>query len=228
LPPQLPPPPVDDLVAIYAGMGLDVTPEHILAGHAVGLSMISTEHAVAPEEGPRVEADMPWGASHFVTEPGGVDDLGHAIDGYFGGLWRKLLASAHPAPVVIARYPAPGTADVPVTWLPARTSPGPYGGGSRNRIIFSLSNAVDPASLSAGTAALIGPDGDAVPQLPGFPKAGPYGGDAGTHSVLLYPARDLDPCTRYTVRIGTGVRDIAGAALPEAVTWTFRTACAGA
>src|SRR4051794_17905111 len=62
LPPQLPPPPVDDLVQIYADLGLDVTPEHILAGQAVGLSMISAEHAVAPEEGPRVEQDMPWSA----------------------------------------------------------------------------------------------------------------------------------------------------------------------
>lgn len=225
LPPQLPPPPVDDLVQVYTDMGLAVTPEHILSGNTVGLSMISAEHAVAPEEGPRVEQDMPWSASHFVTAPGGVDDLGHAIDGYFEGLWRKLLADRHPDPVVIARYPYPGSSDVPATWLPARTSPGPTGGGSRNRIIFSLSNAIDPASLSPETARIVGPDGEDVAQLDGFPRAGPYGGDAGTHSVLLYPRADLEPCARYRVVIGTGIRDIQGGRLAEPVEWSFRTIC---
>jgi hypothetical protein len=205
-------------------MGLDVTPEHILAGHAVGLGMISTEHAVAPEEGPRVEEDMPWAASHFVTEPGGVDDVGQAIEGYYRGLWRKLLDAAHPAPVVIARYPAPGSSDVPVKWLPARTSPGPYGGGSRNRIIFALSNAVDPASVSPHTARIVGPDGRDVAQLPGFPHPGPYGAADGTHTTLLYPAQDLAPCERYRVVIGPGIRDVQGGALAEPVEWTFRTA----
>ena len=50
-----------------------------------------------------------------------MDDRGHAITGYFEGLWRKLLASAHPSPVVIARYPYPDSTDVPSTWLPAQS-----------------------------------------------------------------------------------------------------------
>jgi hypothetical protein len=225
LPPQLAPPPVDDLVQVYADMGLDVTPEHILAGHSVGLAMISAEHAVAPEEGPRVEQDMPWSAGHFVTEPGGVDDLGQAIKGYFEGLWRKLLAPAHPDPVVIARYPWPGRTDVPATFLPARTSPGPYGGGSQARIIFALSNAIDEKSLTPGTARILGPHGETIPQLPGFPHPGPYGAADGTHAAMLYPARDLEPCTPYRVVIGPGLRDIQGGRLRDPVEWSFRTSC---
>ena len=228
LPPQLPPPPVDDLVEVYADLGLDVTPEHILAGHAVGLSMISAEHAVAPEEGPRVEQDMPWAASHFVTSPGGVNDVGHAIDGYFTALWHRLLDDTPPAPQVTRRYPHPGTDDVPITWLPARTSPGPYGGGARNRIIFVLSNAVDPASVAPQNARLLDPEGNEVPQLSGFPRPGPYGAADGTHAVLLYPASDLRPCARYRVEVTTGIRDIDGASLTAPVRWSFRTAdCPG-
>ena len=225
LPPQLPVPPLDDLVAVYADMGLDVTPEHILAGHVVGLGMISAEHAVAPEEGPRVEQDMPWSASHFVTEPGGVDDLGRAIKGYYEGLWRKLLASSHPAPEVIARYPAPGSTDVPSTWMPARTSPGPHGGGAKQRVVFAMSNAIDPASLTSDTARIVGPEGQDVPQLQGFPRVGPYGGDAGTHSAMLYPAANLRPCAQYRVVVGPGVRDIQGGVLADPVEWSFRTIC---
>jgi hypothetical protein len=224
LPPQLPAPPVSDLVAVYADLGLNVTPEHILTGHAVGLAMISAEHAVAPKEGPRVERDMPWSAGHFVTEPGGVDDLGHAIDGYMRALWRKLRSDTHPAPVVTRRYPHPGADDVPATWLPARTSPGPYGGGSRNRIIFVLSNAVDAASLTPSTARLLDADGAEVTLLPGFPRPGPYGAADGTHAVLLYPAADLEPCARYRVEVTTGVRDMAGAPLEHPDRWGFRTA----
>jgi hypothetical protein len=224
LPPQLPPPPVRDLVQVYSDMGLHVTPEHILAGHAVGLGMISAEHAAAPEEGPRVVHDMPWASSHFVTEPGGVNDLGHAIDGYYLALWRKLRSDRHPRPEVTRRYPYPGADDVPVTWLPARTSPGPYGGGSRNRIIFVLSNAVDGSSVTPDTARLLDADGTAVPQLSGFPRPGPYGAADGTHAVLLYPSADLEPCSRYTVEVTTGVRDLAGAPLEHSDRWDFRTA----
>ncbi len=158
-----------------------------------------------------------------MTSPGGVEDVARGIDGYFRALWRKLREPSHPAPRVTSRYPRPGTTGVPATWLPARTSPGPYGGGSANRIVFVLSNAVDEGSLSPQTARIVGPDGVDVPQLAGFPRPGPYGAAEGTHAVMLYPAVDLQPCSRYTVQVTTGVRDTAGAALAEPVQWSFRT-----
>ncbi len=59
LPPQLAAPARHGPRAGLCGPGLDVTPEHIMAGHAIGLAMMSAERAVAAEEGPRVEQDMP-------------------------------------------------------------------------------------------------------------------------------------------------------------------------
>ena len=222
------PPPVADLVAIYAEMGMDVTPEHILAGNAIGTAMMSAERAAAAEEGPRVQEDMPWSAANFVTEPGGVDDVGHAIDGYFGAHVAQAARRGAPAPRVSARYPAPGSTGVPAAgWLPARTAPGPSVGGAQHRILFALSGAVAPESLNPATVRLVDPGGADVPQLPGFPQAGPYGGDAGTHSVMLYPAQDLEPCARYTVVVTRGVRDILGTPLGHDVRWRFATACPG-
>jgi hypothetical protein len=219
-------PPVDDLVAVYARRGLTVTPEHILAGHAVSNAAMSLERAVAPQESPRVQEDMPWSSSHFVTAPGGVEFTGEAIAGYYEALWRKLTEAEHPAPRVVALYPEPGAKDVPSQWLPARTAPGPATGGGDQRIWAALGNAVEPASVTAETFKVLGPDGTAVTPLPGFPRPGPWGSDGGTHSILFYPAADLVPCARYTAVLTTGLRDLDGAALERERRWTFQTAAA--
>jgi hypothetical protein len=217
-------PPVDDLVEVYARRGLTVTPEHIVAGHAVSNAAMSLERAVAPEESPRVQEDMPWSSSHFVTAPGGVEFSADAIAGYYEALWRKLTEPGHPAPRTVAVYPEPGADDVPARWLPARTAPGPATGGGDLRIWAALGNAVDPASVTPETFKLLGPGGAPMPPLQGFPRPGPWGADGGTHSILFYPGADLEPCTRYTAVITTGLRDLDGAALEGERRWSFRTA----
>jgi hypothetical protein len=217
-------PPVDDLVDVYARRGLTVTPEHILAGHAVSNAAMSLERAVAPEESPRVQEDMPWSASHFVTEPGGVEFTAGAIAGYYEALWRKLTASEHPAPEVVALYPDPNAKDVPTQWLPARTAPGPATGGGELRIWAALGNAVEPSTVTPDTFKLLDEDGVAVAPLEGFPRPGPWGSDGGTHSILFYPAADLAPCERYTAVITTGLRDLDGASLESERRWSFRAA----
>jgi len=210
-------------VQVYARRGLNVTPEHILAGHTVADTMMSLERAVAPEEGPRVAEDMPWSASHFDTAPGGVEFSAGAIAGYYEALWRKLTSDSHPAPRVVAIYPAADAADVPVKWLPAKTSPGPATGGGDRRIWAALGNAVEPSTVNASTFKLLDSDGAPVEPLPGFPRPGPWGADGGTHSILFYPAADLEPCKRYTAVITTGVRDLAGTPLASEYRWSFRT-----
>ena len=217
-------PPVQDLVEVYARRGLTVTPEHILAGHAVSNAAMSLERAVAPEESPRVQEDMPWSASHFVTEPGGVEFTAGAIAGYYEALWRKLTEAEHPAPRVVAIHPEPGADDVPSQWLPARTAPGPATGGGELRIWAALGHAVEPSTVTPETFKLLAADGTPVTPLEGFPKPGPWGADGGTHSILFYPAADLEPCARYTAVITTGLRDLAGASLEKERRWTFRAA----
>jgi hypothetical protein len=217
-------PPVNDLVEVYGRRGLTVTPEHIMAGHAVSNAAMSLERAVAPEESPRVQEDMPWSASHFVTEPGGVDFTAEAIAGYYEALWRKLTALEHPAPEVVAIHPEPGARDVPVQWLPARTAPGPATGGGELRIWAALGHAVEPSTVTPETFKLLDAAGAPVTPLAGFPRPGPWGADGGTHSILFYPAADLVPCARYTAVITTGLLDLEGASLEKEQRWTFQTA----
>jgi hypothetical protein len=211
-------------VQVYARRGLTVTPEHILAGHAVSNAAMSLERAVAAQEGPRVKRDMPWSAANFVTAPGGVEFTAGAIAGYYEALWRKLTSDSHPDPRVVAIYPAKGAADVPVDWLPARTSPGPASGGGDRRIWAALGNAVEPETVNASTFKLLDSDGAPVAPLAGFPRPGPWGPDGGTHSILFYPAADLEPCRQYTAVITTGLRDLDGASLASDYHWSFRTA----
>ena len=218
------PPPVADLVEVYERRGLSVTPEHILAGHAASSAAMSAERAVAPEEGPRTQQDMPWSSARFVTAPGGVEFAAGAIAGYYEALWRKLTEPSHPAPRVVAIYPADGAAGVPTQWQPAKTSPGPATGGGDLRIWAALGNAVEPGTVTAGTFKLLDETGQPVEPLDGFPRPGPWGADGGTHSILFYPAADLAPCATYTAVITTGLRDLAGAPLDAEHRWSFRTA----
>jgi hypothetical protein len=223
LSPNTAPPPVADLVDVYARMGLSVTPEHILAGHSVSSGAMAAERAVAPVEAPRIRMDMPWSSANFVTEPGGVDYTARAIAGYYEAVWRKLTEPDHPAPRAVAVHPEPDATGVPHVWQPPRTSPGPHTGGGEQRVLAVLSNAVDPASVGPDSFRLLAPDDAPVPPLAGFPRAGPYGADQGTHTLLYYPAVDLEPCTRYTAVLTTALRDLAGAPLEDERRWSFTT-----
>jgi hypothetical protein len=220
-------PPVADLVEVYRSRGLEVTPEHILAGHAVSAAAMSAERAVAPEESPRIQEDMPWSSANFVTAPGGVDFTAQAVAGYYEALWRKLTQPEHPAPRPVAIYPADGAQDVPTQWQPARTAPGPATGGGDRRIWVALGNAVEPSSVNADSFKLLDPTGEPVPPLPGFPRPGPWGSDGGTHSLLFYPDTNLAPCSEYTAVLTTGVLDLDGAPLADELRWSFRTDCSG-
>lgn len=223
-------PPVEDLVAVYHDVGRDdITPEAILAGHALETAILGAERVGAIVDGERVRRQMPWSASHFYSESGGVIDAARAISGYLEGLWRKLTVppGVHPAPEVVAVHPEHGETGVPWKWFwdgVARTSPGPATGGGDNRVIAVLSNSVDPNSVSGGLV-LLAPDGSAVAPLPGFPKAGPWGPD-GTHTLLFYPAVDLEPCAVYTAVATAALKDHAGAGLRHEFTWSFDTRAA--
>jgi hypothetical protein len=223
--PNTAPPPVADLVEVYKRRGLNVSPAHILAGHAASSVGMAAERAVAPEEGPRVMRDMPWSSANFVTAPGGVEFSAQAIAGYYRTLWRKLTEDEHPAPEVVAIHPADGAVDVPTQWQPAKTSPGPASGGGDLRVWAALGSAVEPSSVTPDSFKLLDANGEPVPPRPGFPRPGPWGAEGGTHSLLFYPDGNLEPCGEYTAVLTTGLLDLAGAALEAERRWSFRTAC---
>lgn len=216
-------PPPTDLTAVYSSIGRsDITAAGIVAGHGAMEGALAGERTAAPTEAERVREQMPWSAANFYSESGGVRDSAEAIAGYYDSLWAKLTASERPAPRVVAVHPEDGEQGVPTAWQPPRTSPGPHTGGGELRVLTVLSSAVDASTVDASSFQLLDPSGAQVPALEGFPRAGPYGPD-GTHSLLFYPATDLEPCTVYTAQATTGLRDRTGLPLAEPVSWEFRT-----
>ncbi|MBI2170174.1 MAG: Ig-like domain-containing protein [Actinobacteria bacterium] len=216
-------PPADDLEAVYHALGRDdITAHGILVGHTMETAILVAERVGALLDAERVREQMPWSASHYFSESGGVRYAAKGIAGYVEAVWSKITEPSHPQPRVVAVHPEPGEAGVPTQWLPPRTSPGPHTGGGENRVLASLSNSLDATTVAAGFR-LLDPDGDAVPALAGYPKAGPYGAADGTHSMLFYPAVNLEPCTTYTAVVTTALRDHAGASLAADHSWSFQT-----
>lgn len=219
-------PPVADLLAAYRAIGRsDVTEPGIRAGQALITAAQVGERSGLAAEYPRVKRTMPWSAAHMTTAHGGVGHVARAVAVYYESLWRTLRG--RPAPLRVAGIaPGRGQRDVPYVWQPARTDPGPVGGGASNRIVAVLSSAIDPATVTPETFRILGPGGRRVAQRAGFPRMGPYGPDDGEHSMLAYPDGDLRPCTRYRAELTTGVRDRRGSGLSRPYRWSFRTSCA--
>ena len=224
-------PPVDDLLAAYAAIGrTDITADGILAGHGAAHAAVAAERAAAAIDYLRVKSTMPSTAARMYDDSGGVADVAQAAAGYYEALWRKLTAPGHPAPRVIATHPEPGERGVPWDWSARRYGPGPYGGGAENRVIAVLSNSIATGVVFPSDGFVLREEatGAEVPQLDSFPRPGPYGNGDGTHSMMLYPAVDLKPCTWYQAVVTPAVRDHAGARLAAPVKWRFQTRSAGA
>ena len=253
-------PPPNELTPIYDAANHGHTTEaDILSGFAVGSAALTAERAGGVADAPRVREQMPWSSAHMDDESGGVLFNARAIAGYYDALWEKLNSDDPPAPKVVSVHPEDGEENVPFQFQPAKTSPGLSTGGGELRIVAVLSNAVDPLSVDPTTFKLLGPAGEqvpalvdqasptahhheeetdahrdeSVPPLDGFPRVGPYGGSDGTHTLMIYPAVDLEPCTTYTAQLTTGIKDMGdlaineGDPLPRPVSWTFSTRSAG-
>jgi hypothetical protein len=228
------PPPVSDLLQVYSRIGrADIDAAGLYAGYAAVNAILAAERA-SVVEALSVRMDLPWTSTNFVDESGGVRDVGVAVGGYYDAIWRKLHAAAGqtPRPVVTSVHPESGETGVPTGWQPPKTQPGPFPdrGGAENRIIAVLSNALDSTTVNADNFKLLDAQGEEVPALNGFPKPGPYGNGDGTHTMLFYPAVDLEPCATYTARVTTGLRDWNVGAegwtqsgLAEPYEWSFAT-----
>jgi hypothetical protein len=220
----LTPPPADGLLETYAALGRrDVTRQGLLAGHAIVSLALAAERSSIAADYDRVRTTMPWSTEHMDDASGGVRPAARAIAGYLDSVWRKLHEDAHPRPVVVGVHPEPDEEGVPAVWQPAQTAPGPRGGGAERRILATLSNAIDPATVTPESFRLLDAQGDPVPLLDGWPKPGPYGAGDGTHTFMLYPAGDLAPCSTYTAEVTPALRDHAGAKLARPHRWSFTT-----
>lgn len=104
------------------------------------------------------------------------------------------------APTVSLTDPADGAADVAID------------GG----ITVTFSEAMDPSTITAATFTVTGPDGNAI--------AGTRAFDVANNLATFTPTGDLAPDTEYTVTITSGVEDLAGHGLVNALVQTFATA----
>lgn len=221
------PPPFEDLLAAYAAVGRgDVTREGITAGNSLAIAAQTGERPGLPAEYLRVKTTMPWSSANMFGAPGGVFFSGRAIAAYYESLWHRL-ATGTPAPLRVANVnPAHGATGVTTDFQGrVQTSPGPNGGGAGKRIVAAFSSAIRPETVTAETFRLYDEDGESVAPMTGWPRMGPYGPEAGEHTLMFYPAQDLRPCTSYTAELTPGIRDWTGQKLDKPSRWSFETAC---
>jgi len=219
------PPPWTDFLNVYKSMGRsDITLAGLIAGDAViQFAVLGERGAAITTEYNRVKTTMPRSAASYLDGAGGVNEVAGGIAPYMDSVWTRLTTGADPSPRVGAVHPEPGENDVPWKFQPVQSSPGPNGGGHEKRIIAVMNNALDTSTVNASNFRLLDPSGNVVPQAPGFPTPGPYGGGDGTHSMMVYPAVDLQPCATYTVQVGTGIKDLFGNHPIAPYAWTFKT-----
>lgn len=220
------PPPFEDLLAAYRDVRRDdITQQGIAAGNGLIVAAQLGERSGLAAEYERVKLTMPWSSAHLLSAPGGVFFNGRAIGVYYETLWRQLL-TGRPGPLRVGVVaPVNGQTGVTTDFQPAQVQPGPRGGGSTKRVLATFSTALDPASVNADTFRLYDDRGERVAPMDGFPRMGPYGPDAGEHTMLFYPAEDLRPCTTYTAEATRGITDWYGRPLATPVRWSFETAC---
>lgn len=228
-----------DLLAAFAEAGLDgVTPAMLDVGQT-GLGIISeVEASFVPEHLAGVLAEMPYMAHNLIDEPGGVSYAATAIAGQWDSMWGRLLGDQPPTEVSIT-YPADGQRRVPATGWERDHQPGsaPGRGGARTRVAASLTyslpyrvpggpavgNELPPGAMTLTEVGTSEP----LPTMAGFPRAVPYGADAGEHTIDLQPAADLEPCTWYEAATTDALLDAQGNPVTP-YSWTFRTGLDGA
>jgi N-acetylneuraminic acid mutarotase/glucose/arabinose dehydrogenase len=105
------------------------------------------------------------------------------------------------APTVMSVTPADGTVDAPTS----------------ANVLATFSEAIDPATLSAGAFTL-------VKQSNGSAVAATVTYDAASNTAVLNPNAALDATTLYVATVKAGLKDVAGNALASDKVWSFTTA----
>ncbi|WCO66346.1 DUF4214 domain-containing protein [Iamia majanohamensis] len=223
-----------DIMGAFADVGrTDITEAMVDTGQA-GLGIISeAEAGFVAEHLAGVRREMPWMTTNLVSAPGGVSYAADAIAGQWDSMWGRLLGDQPPTRVSVT-YPADGQRRIPAAGWVRSYQPGsaPGRGGARTRIAASLTWSLPyvprsgpsvSAQLPPGAMTLTPVDGtDPLPLLSGYPRAVPYGPDAGEHTIDLQPAADLQPCAWYRVDVTDALLDADGEPVVP-TSWTFRT-----
>lgn len=222
------------LIAAFEGSGHAGTTEADFALHWFGQIVWDAITGWLPSHLEPVRDAMPWMSENLVTAPGGVEFGGEAIAGAMDSLWGHLLGE-RPATEVSVAYPADGQRGIPASGWVRSYQPGsnPGRGGARTRIAASLTYSLPylgatggaPVSnmLPGGSMTISERDtGTVLPNLSGFPRAVPYGADAGERMIGIQPGVDLRPCTWYQVDTTPSLLD-ADARPVTPTTWEFRT-----
>ncbi len=183
---------------------------------------------------------MPWTSAHLFTAPGGVRFAATAIAAVWANLWGRMQGEELPTSVALTS-PASDETDVPWEgWDRDEFLPGsaPGRGGARNRItaVLDASLPYEPfadtpgtidAQLPPGAMTLSRIEGDdevPVPIRDGYPRQVPYGPDSGEHLIDIQPDDNLEPCSRYLVRVTDALLDDRGNPVAPWA-WSFWTDC---
>ncbi len=227
-----------DVMGAFADLGRTDVTEAMIDGGQAGLGVISeAEASFVAEHLAGVRAEMPWMTTNLVDAPGGVSYAADAIAGQWDSMWGRLLG-ARPATEVSITYPADGQRRIPASgWVRSYqpgSAPGPGRGPHPHRGVAHVVAALRPpqrgsvsGQLPDGAMTLRPEGGDPLPLLSGYPRAVPYGPDAGEHTIDLQPAADLVPCTWYRVDVTDALLDADGDPVAPS-SWTFRTGLDGA
>ena len=118
------------------------------------------------------------------------------------------------APVVAAlECPLPEKDTTAPTVSLTSPSNGASDAGVRRKVYVAFSEPIDPATMTSSTFYLL-KDGQPVPGTVADPT---------TTSASITPAGDFQPGAKYTARVTTGVKDLAGNPLAEDYVWSFQT-----
>ncbi len=144
--------------------------------------------------------DLAASTTFIATITTGVKDLsGNALASNFVWSFTTGVAADTTAPTVISTNPADTATGVPIN----------------KTINATFSEAMDPLTISTANYTVTGPGATSI--------TGTVSYDVPSHIATFVPTIDLPPNALFTVRITTGVNDLAGNALASNFVWSFTT-----
>ncbi|MCB9612962.1 MAG: Ig-like domain-containing protein [Sandaracinus sp.] len=156
--------------------------------------------------------EMPWAATHYYEAdnvPGSLPHIATYVSRYWEVLWERVHGRDTLGESFVGTWPEDGAVNFETDRDRIE---------SRAMIVFG--HGLDRSSFS-GNVRLLDPEGTSVPAEVRFIYGSPF-----ANAILVRPNDDLAYDTEYTVEVGTGVRDIDGRAIPEPVSFSYRTRCA--
>lgn len=156
--------------------------------------------------------EMPWAATHYYEAdnvPGSLPHVATFVTEYWQVLWERVHGRDTLGESFLGTWPEDGAVNFETDRDRVE---------SRAMIVFG--HGLDRSTFD-GNVRLLDSEGATVPAEARFIYGSPF-----ANAVLVQANEDLAYDTEYVVEVGTGVRDIDGRAIPEPVSFSFRTRCA--